>query len=98
MSETAGTQPAEDYRCIFFYGNGSDIHQSGTIFVIRVYMGIKSAFKRGEIDNYTTKYIHSIVCPWYNIINLNGSKPNSDKRDDTKDSFYEKLQCVLDQS
>jgi hypothetical protein len=34
---------------------------------------------------------------WFDIIVLNVHPPTEDKSDDTKDSFYEELECVFNQ-
>jgi len=57
--------------------------------------GIRSAVKR--VTFITERISHIILrCRWYVTV-LNVHAPTEDMRDDTKDSFYEELECVLDQ-
>jgi hypothetical protein len=86
-----GSQPAHDYT--FLYGNGSANHHLGTGFFI--HKGIISAVKRVEFISDRMSYI-TLRGRWCDIF-LNVHASTEDKSDDTKDSFYEELERVLDQ-
>jgi exonuclease III len=90
--EKGGTEPAGDYT--LFYGNGNADHHLGTGFF--VHKRIISAVKRVESVSDRMSYItlRGRLC---DIIVLNVHASTKDKCDDTKDSFYEELECVFDQ-
>jgi hypothetical protein len=75
----------------FFYGKVNENHELGTGFF--VHKGITSAVKRVEFASDRMSYIRGC---WCHIIVLNIHAPTEDKTDDVKDSFYEKLERVVD--
>jgi exonuclease III len=84
-----GSQSAANYT--FFWGNGNSNHHLGTAFI--VHKGIVSAVKRVEFFSdrllYITQRGH---CCDINFLNV--CAPTEDKSDDTKDNFYEEVECV----
>ena len=72
----------------FFYGNGNETHQLGTKFFVQ--HRIISTVKRVELFSDRMSYIILRGC-WCNIV-LNMHVPSEEKRDDSKDSFYEELE------
>jgi len=86
-----GTLRAGDYN--LFYGKGNENHQLGTGFF--VHHRIVSPVKRVEFVSDRLSYIVLRGC-WCNIIVLNVLAPSEEKSDDSKDSFYEKLEEVFD--
>jgi len=72
----------------FFYGNGNENHQLGTKFFVQ--HRIISTVKRVELFSDRMSYIILRGC-WCNIV-LNMHVPSEEKRDDSKDSFYEELE------
>jgi len=59
-----------------------------------VHHRIVSAVKRVQFVSDRASYIVMRGC-WCNIIALNVHAPSEDKRDDSKDSFYEELEQVF---
>jgi len=82
-----GTVRAEDY--IFFYGKGNENHSWGTRFF--VHHGKVSPVKRVEFVSDRMSHI-VLRGRWCNITVLNVHAPG----DDSKDSFYEKLEQIFD--
>jgi len=82
-----GAVIAGDYN--FFYGKGNENHQLGTGFF--VHFRIVSAVKRVEFVSDRLSYIVLRGC-WCNIIVLNVHAPSEEKSDDSKDSFYKKIE------
>jgi hypothetical protein len=61
-----------------------------------VHQSIAPAVKRVESVNDRVSYIHVVLSGrWCNIIVLNVHAPIGEKRDESKDSFYEKLGQVF---
>jgi hypothetical protein len=60
-----------------------------------VHKRIISAVKRVEFVSDTMSYI-KLRGHWCHIIVLNVHAPTEDKTDDTKNSFYDELECVFD--
>jgi len=60
-----------------------------------VHHRLESAVKRVECVSYRMSYIVQRG-HWCNIIVLNVHAPSEEKDDDSKDSFYEELEQVLD--
>jgi exonuclease III len=90
--DKGGTEPAGDYT--FFYGNGNADHHLRT--GVFVHKRIISAVKRVEFVSDRMSYI-ILRGRWCDVIVLNVHAPTEDKWDDTKGSFYEKLEGVFDQ-
>jgi hypothetical protein len=90
--DKGGTEPVGDYTS--FYGNGNADHHLGTGFF--VHKRIISIVKRVEFVSNRMPYI-TLRDRWCDSIILNVHAPTGDKCDDTKDSFYEKLEGVFDQ-
>jgi exonuclease III len=86
-----GTVRAGDYTC--FYGKGNKSHQLGTGFF--VHQRTVSAIKRVEFVSDRMSYM-ALRGRWFNIIVLNVHAPTEEKSDDSKDSFYEELEQVID--
>jgi exonuclease III len=89
--DKGGTEWADD--CTFFYGDGNEDHQLGTVFV---HKRIISAVRRVEFVSDRMSYI-ILRGRWCNIIVVNVHAPCEDTSDDIKDSFYEELGLVFDQ-
>ena len=85
-----GTERAGDYN--FFYGKGNENNQLGTGFF--VHRKIVSAVKRVEFVSDRLSYI--VLSRWRNIILVNVHAPSEEKREESKDSFYEELEQVSD--
>ena len=79
----------------FFYGKGDESHHLGTGYF--VHHRIVSAVMRVEFVG--DRMSHTVLrgC-WSNIIVLNVHAPNEEKSYESKDSFYEELEQVFDQS
>jgi len=88
--DRGGVVRAEDYN--FFNGKGNESHQLGTGFF--VHHRVVSAVKRAEFVSVRVLHIVLRGC-WCNIIVLNVHAPSDEKSDDSKDSFYEKLEQVF---
>jgi hypothetical protein len=86
-----GTARAGDYT--FFYGKGIENHQLGTGFFI--HQRIVPAVKIVEFLSDEVSYIVLRGC-WSNVIILNMHAATEEKRDDSKDSFYEESEHVFD--
>jgi hypothetical protein len=82
---------AGDY--IFFYGNGNKNNHLGTGFF--VHHRIVSAVKRVLLVSDRMSYI-VLIGPLCNIVALNVPVPSEEKRDGSKDSFYEEIEQVFD--
>jgi hypothetical protein len=63
---------------------------------VRWVEGVISPVKRVEFIIDRMLYI-TLRGPWYDFIGLNVHVPTENKSHDTKDSFYEELERVLDQ-
>ena len=79
---------AEDYN--FLYGKRNEL---GTEFF--VHHRIVSAVKRVEFVSGRMSYI-VLRGRWCNITVLNVHAPSEEKSDDSKDSFYEELEQIID--
>jgi hypothetical protein len=76
------SEPADGYTVI--YGNENANHLVGIRFFI--HKRITSAVRRVE-------FVSDRILPgcWCDVIVLNVRAPTEDKRDDTKDKFYDKV-------
>jgi hypothetical protein len=89
--DKGGTVRAGDYT--FFYGKQNESHQLGKGFF--VHQRIVSAIKRVDFVSDRMSYM-VLRGLWCNIIVLNEHAPTEEKSDDSKDSFYEKVDKVFD--
>jgi hypothetical protein len=78
-------------NCNVFYGKGNE-NQLKT--GLSVHQSLVSAVKRVEFVSGRVSYI-DLRGRWCNIIFLNVNASSEEKSDDSKDSFYEKLEQVL---
>jgi hypothetical protein len=88
--DTGGTARAGDYT--FFSGKGNESHLRTGIFV---HQRIVPAVKIVQFVNDRMSY-EVLRGRWCNSIVLNAHAPTEEKNDNSKDSFYEKLEQVLD--
>jgi len=91
--DKGGTVRAGDYD--FFYGKGDEIHQLGTGFFVN--QRIASAVKIVEFVSDRVSYI-VMRGRWYNIIVVNVHAPSEEKSDESKESLYEELEQVYENS
>jgi hypothetical protein len=82
-------------RIHMFYGKGNESNELGTDLF--VHKRIISAVKRVEFVSDRMSYIIPSG-RWCHIIVLNVHAPTEDKTDDVKDSLYEELERVCDNS
>jgi exonuclease III len=88
--DKGGTVRAGDYN--FLYGKGNEIHQLGTEYF--VHQRLAPAVKIVEFVSDRVSYI-VMRGRWNNIIFLNVHAPSEEKSEESKDSFYEKLEQVF---
>jgi hypothetical protein len=86
-----GTVRARDY--ILFYGKGKENNQLGTVFFVhhRIVRAVKTVGLVSDRMSYIV-----LRGRWCNIIVLNAHATSEEKRDDSKDNFYEELEQVID--
>ena len=89
--DEGGTVRAGDYN--FFYGKGNENHQLGTEFFVhhRIVSAVRSVAFVSDRTSCIVLRGH-----WCNIIVLNVHVPSEEKSDDSKGSFCEELEQVLD--
>jgi hypothetical protein len=89
--DRGGTKPAGEYT--LFYGRGNENHKLGTGFfvhkrIISAVMGVKFV---------SARMLYIILRGrWCDILLLNVHASTEDKMDDVKDSFYEELKHIFD--
>ena len=91
--DIVGTVRAGDYN--FLYGKGNENQQLGTGFFVHHRM--VSAVTRVQFVSDRVSYI-VLRGRWCNIIVLNVHAPSEERSDDSKDSTYDKLQQVFNNS